>query len=118
MLLIVENDNNHRYALSELLKITGYKVVAISGGREAIELLRKQKFDLIISDIKMAGVTGIQVIQEAKRLYPETPFIFLSAFVTKDDKLLGYRLGCDRYITKPYTIKEILEAIKELLEKE
>lgn len=114
-ILLVEDDDNNRYALTELLRLEGYNVLSLSGGREAIEVLKKYKFDLIISDIKMPGVTGYNVIQEAKKIHPNTPFIFLTAYAAKSDEMVGYRMGCDRYVIKPYSIEMILGTIRDLL---
>lgn len=115
MILLIEDDDNNRFALTELLLIEGYEVLSLSKGRDAIEAIKKGKFDLIISDIKMPGITGYNVIQEAKKYCPDTPFIFLTAYASFPDQRVGYKMGCDRYIIKPYTIEEILGTIRDLL---
>lgn len=116
MILVVEDDDGNRFALTDLLEMEGYEVVSVGRGRDAIEILQKQKFDLILCDIKMPGVTGYNIIQEAKQRYPETPFVFLSAYASYSDEKLGYSFGCDKYIIKPYSIEQILRTIREFLE--
>lgn len=114
--LIVEDDENNLFALTELLTLDGREVIACSGGRDAINVLQKNKdIELVICDIKMSGITGYNVIQEAKKLYPNLPFIFVTAYASMADQRVGYKLGCDRYITKPYSIQDMLSTVHELL---
>jgi CheY-like chemotaxis protein len=117
VILVVEDDEGNRFALEELLKMEGYEVVSVSGGRDAIDVIRKKEFDLILCDITMPGITGYNVITEAKELYPKTPFIFVSAHVRYVDQKIGFKLGADRYITKPYSISDILGTIRDVLRK-
>lgn len=119
MILLVEDDDNNRFAVEDLLSIEGYNVLSASGGRDALDLLHKHRKEicLIICDIKMPGITGYNIIQEVKRLYPDIPFIFISAYASPSDVNLGYRLGCDRYIVKPFGVKELLDIVRDLLKK-
>jgi DNA-binding response OmpR family regulator len=111
-ILVIEDEAEIRENLEELLS-EQYEVIVSSGGRMGIELALKELPDLVICDVTMAGVTGHNVLT-ALRSNPTTakiPFIFLTAKVSKDDMRLGMELGADDYLTKPYTRKELLNAI-------
>lgn len=117
-ILVIEDDTPIRENLQELLS-EDYEVIVCSGGRVGLEAAFKQKPDLVICDVTMAGVTGYNVLTEI-RSNPTTaniPFIFLTAKVSKEDIRVGMALGANDYLTKPYTQKELLEAIAARLEK-
>jgi DNA-binding response OmpR family regulator len=116
--LVIEDETEIRENLEELLS-EKYEVLVSSGGRVGIELAVKELPDVVICDVMMAGVTGYNVLT-ALRSNPTTahiPFIFLTAKVSKDDMRLGMELGADDYLTKPFTRKELFNAIAARLKR-
>ena len=116
--LVIEDEADIRENLEELLS-EKYEVLVSSGGRVGIETALKELPDVVICDVTMAGVTGYNVLS-ALRSNPSTaniPFIFLSAKVAKDDVRLGMDLGADDYLTKPFTRKELFNAIAARLKR-
>lgn len=117
-ILVIEDEADIRENLEELLS-EKYEVLVSSGGRVGIETAFKELPDVVICDVTMAGVTGYNVLS-ALRSNPRTaniPFIFLSAKVAKDDVRLGMDLGADDYLTKPFTRKELFNAIAARLKR-
>ncbi len=111
-ILVIEDEADIRENLEELLS-EEYEVLVASGGRLGIEIALKEKPDLVICDVTMAGVTGYNVLTalRANLHTAKTPFIFLTAKVSKEDMRLGMELGADDYLTKPYNRKELFNAI-------
>ncbi|KAF0095995.1 MAG: LytT family response regulator [Puniceicoccaceae bacterium 5H] len=118
-ILVLEDDEQVRLPLVDLLEANGYEVLTAGDGREGIERARKDAPDLIISDIMMPDVDGFAVF-EAMQSDPATaiiPFIFLTAKTDPADVREGLGLGADDYITKPFQPKDLLEAVRVRLEK-
>lgn len=117
-ILIIEDDAIIRENLEELLS-EKYEVIACSGGRVGLEVALREKPDLVICDVTMAGVTGYNVLTEIRsnQATAKIPFIFLTALASKEDWRLGMELGADDYLTKPYTRKELFNAIAARLKR-
>lgn len=118
--LIIEDEFDVREDISELLLLEGYTVYSASNGFEGIALAKEHIPDLIICDIMMPGKDGFEVLHELQES-PETktiPFIFLTARATLNDLRQGMDLGADDYLTKPFTLEDLLVAVKTRLRKE
>jgi two-component system, LytTR family, response regulator len=118
-ILVLEDDEQIRLPLVDLLEANGYEVISATNGRDGIEMARKEDPELIISDIMMPEVDGYAVF-EAMQSDPKTaiiPFIFLTAKTDISDIREGLGLGADDYITKPFQPRELLESIRVRLEK-
>lgn len=118
-ILVIEDTDDIREGIVELLEAEEFKVMGAANGKEGIKLAQVQKFDLIICDVMMPEIDGYGVIT-ALRQNPETaaiPFIFLTAKGTRSDLRQGMNLGADDYLTKPCTNEELLEAISARLQK-
>lgn len=105
--LVVEDEGSMREVLSMLLAGEGYSVVAAENGASGIELIEKDIFDLIITDIKMPGASGFDVLKKAQDVTPETPVIMITAFGTVESAIEAMKLGAYDYINKPFKIDEI-----------
>lgn len=115
-ILIVEDEADCREPLVDFLELAGYEVVAVDSGQAAIAALKTQKFDLVLCDITMPGITGFNVIDEVKRLRQlDTPFCFVTAKATDVDVLVGMKLGANDYIIKPYTLNRVLEVVRHFV---
>ncbi len=111
-ILVIEDNDEIRENLVEMLS-DNYEVITSSGGRVGLEALNREQPDLVLCDVTMPGIDGYGVLT-AMRSNPKTsniPFIFLTAKTSKDDVRLGMELGSDDYLTKPFTRKEVFNAI-------
>lgn len=114
-ILIVEDDLSLSFLLLELLESEGYQTKLCRDGQSAFSTFKKQQFDLCILDIMMPGMDGFALAGHIKRERAETPFLFLTARSRRDDKLKGYAVGADDYITKPFDEEELLCKIEVIL---
>jgi len=119
LLLVVEDDPAMLVALRDILEAAGYPVLAAANGQQALKLLDEQTPALILSDISMPVMDGIELFQAVRRLPIGTaiPFIFLTARGTREDIFAAKTLGADDYITKPITSQELLSAIQARLQR-
>lgn len=118
-ILVIEDEKDVRNTIVELLNNAGYSVFEAEDGQEGIDFLKDQIPDLVISDIMMPKVDGYKVL-EYFQILPATmtiPFIFLTAKADPSDVRKGMNTGADDYLTKPFRAKELLEAVKNKLEK-
>lgn len=114
--LIVDDEPLMRNFLAETLHRKKIDVTTAENGREALEILEKSSFDLVISDMKMPGFSGIDLLRKVKELYPETIFIVISGFGTIENAVEAMRLGAFNYIIKPFspeTIETVMEKASE-----
>lgn len=114
-ILIVEDDKDLNPLIATYLKVSGYECDQAYDGIEAMEFFEKNSYDLILSDIMMPRMDGFTFARKIREINEEIPFIFLSA---KDDKLskqVGYKIGIDDYITKPFDLDELILKIAAIL---
>ncbi|MCD4679357.1 MAG: response regulator transcription factor [Bacteroidales bacterium] len=116
-ILVVEDDKNAGYLLTENLKLSGYDVVLAKDGEEGIEQFEQAKFNLCILDIMLPKKDGHQLAREIRKGDADVPIIFLTARIMDSDKIEGFKHGCDDYVTKPYNIEELLWRIKAILKR-
>ena len=106
-ILIVEDEAKLREVLSDYFRSKGETPVEAADGVEALALLEEQDFDAVLLDIMMPGLNGLSVCR-AVRKDNDVPIIFLTALSDEEDKLLGYELGADDYVTKPFNRRNVL----------
>ncbi len=117
-LLIVEDDPQARRNLHHILERDGeYQVVAAAEGQEALDLAAGQEFDLVLTDLRMKKVDGMQVLAEVKRINPDTEVIILTAFASLDSAIEAMKQGAFHYLAKPYKIDEVRTQVTRALEK-
>src|SRR5687768_1824445 len=113
-LLVVDDNEDNRYTLTRQLARAGYKhVVAAQGGREALALMRSQRFDLVLLDIVMPDLDGFEVCQELREeeATRDVPVIFLTALDDTLDKVRAFSVGAVDYLTKPFRSEELLARV-------
>jgi len=115
VILVVEDEDIARRNLEHILKKVGYEVVSTSNGVEALDLLEKKNFDLVITDLKMEKVDGMQVLMKSKELHPYTEVIMVTGYATVDSAVKAMKDGAYYYIAKPYKIDEIRQISKEAI---
>lgn len=114
-ILFVEDDSNLGYILSEYLLMHHFEVSWAKDGQQALEMLSAQLFDLCLLDIMLPELDGFAVADRVRADHPDVPFIFLTARNLKIDKLKGFRLGADDFITKPVDEEEMMARIHAVL---
>lgn len=97
------------------LEESGYTVVALSNGKDALQAFQSQQIDLVILDVMMPGLNGIEVCRHLRESQRELPILMLTALGALDDKLAGFNSGADDYLLKPFHFKELLVRIEALL---
>ena len=121
-ILVVDDEPLVRNSLSEMLTLSGYSVTSASNGREALELLKSYTADIVISDLKMPQMDGVELLKQIREFYPDTPVILITGFASIDTAVEAMKEGAYDYITKPIIdteIKIILERLvkqRQLLE--
>ena len=115
-LLVVDDERSMRELLSIVLRREGYDVTLAENGRAAIEHLESGRFDLLISDIKMPDMTGVDVLRAAKRLDPDILGIMITAFASADTAIEAMRLGAHDYLSKPFDVDELKMKVRNALE--
>ena len=116
-ILLVEDDPNLGYILSEYLAIKGFAVTWARDGKEALAQVHTNPFSLCILDVMLPEIDGFSVAEKMQESGQTVPFIFLTARQLKVDKLKGFTLGCDDYITKPVDEEELVARIKAVLKR-
>ncbi len=111
--LVVDDEELIRQVLKEYLLLENYQVYEASNGLEAIDIVSKVDIDFIIMDIMMPKMDGYQAIKEIKKI-KKVPVLLLSARSEEIDKLLGFEIGVDDYVTKPFSPKEVVARIKAI----
>lgn len=114
-ILVVEDDPAHLMGLEDNLKFAGYEVATARSGREALRVLKEEKFDLIILDIMLPYIDGFEVCSRFREWDDETPIIMLTAKTQERDRVQGLDMGADDYITKPFSVAELLARIRAVL---
>jgi len=114
-LLVVEDDLRVADFLARGLRAEGYLVTVARSGPEGLELGRSQPFDLILLDLMLPGLSGLEVCQELRARRVLTPILMLTALDTTEDKIKGLRLGADDYLTKPFDVDELLARMEALI---
>ena len=114
-ILIVDDEPNILLSLDFLFKKEGYEVFIGRNGEEAMALVQEHQPNLVLLDIMMPLVDGYEVCAYIKKEYPQIKVIFLTAKGKAKDKEKGLSLGADLYLTKPFSTKEIVSKVKELI---
>lgn len=113
--LIVEDNNKLRKLIDVYLTHNGYKTYSATDGLEALEIINNNMIDLVICDIMMPNMDGFELIEELREIYSNLPILIVTAKESKEDKILGFKLGIDDYMVKPIDLEELLMRVKALL---
>jgi len=114
-ILIVEDELNMINGLKDNLEFEGYEIDTAIEGNSGLQKVLENKYDLILLDIMLPGVSGLDICRNARKKGVETPIILLTAKGEEIDKVLGLELGADDYITKPFSLRELLARIKAIM---
>lgn len=114
-LLIVEDDPNLGQILKEYLEMKGYEARLCVDGEAGLEAFRRERYDFCILDVMMPKKDGFSLAEDIRREDQDTPLLFLTAKSMKEDAIRGLRLGADDYITKPFSMEELLLRIQAIM---
>jgi DNA-binding response OmpR family regulator len=115
-ILIVDDEKMIRNVVKEYAEFEGFETVEAEDGMQAVEICRKEDFDIIVMDIMMPRLDGYSAIKEIRKT-KQIPVIMLSARGEEYDKLFGFEIGVDDYVVKPFSPKELLARIKAVLKR-
>ena len=115
-ILVVDDDLEMCGLLSDVLKGEGFSVNTLNDSLEASRLLKKEDFDVIITDLKMKGLKGLDLLEETNKVAPLTPVIIITAFGTIESAIKAMKMGAYDYITKPFQMDELVLTVKKALE--
>ncbi len=105
--LVVDDEESIREFLEIMLRKEGYEVTCAEDGQQAMDIIKKKSFDLVISDLQMPHMTGIELLKSVKDQYPDLLFMMITAFGTTETAVEAMKLGAYDYITKPFKIDEV-----------
>jgi len=114
-ILLIEDDETMRDGMSQVLKRAGHDVIDVSNGPAGIELCRKEKFDLVITDYKMEEMNGVEVLEKVKSIDDGTEVLIVTAYGTIDIAVEAMRKGVADYVTKPFTPNEFTIRVEKVL---
>jgi len=114
-ILVIEDDPSILRGLQLNLTMEGYAVRSAADGETGLQLARSERFDLLVVDVMLPRLGGLELIRELRRDDPDLPVLILSAKGQETDKVAGLQLGADDYMVKPFSLKELLARIGALL---
>jgi two-component system, OmpR family, alkaline phosphatase synthesis response regulator PhoP len=117
-ILVVEDDRTLRQALTFNLAREGYEAVTAADGENAMAIARAQRLDLILLDVMLPGMSGVEVLRTLRREGVDTPVIILSAKGEEIDRVVGLKVGADDYVAKPFSRPELLARIEAVLRRQ
>ncbi len=113
-ILLVDDEEAVLKSITMLLKAEGHEVVAHKDPSKAAELIKTDNFDLLITDIRMTPIDGIELIKLAHAKTPDLPVIIISAYSSEKTEKQGYNAGCVSYLRKPFKISDVIEALHKV----
>ena len=116
-ILLVEDEENLHEALKLNLELEGYEISSSFDGANALKMIHKEYFDLIILDVMLPELDGISVCESVRLQHILTPILILSAKNSSSDRVLGLKKGADDYLTKPFNLEELLLRVEKLIKK-
>ena len=115
-ILIVDDEQNIREIIREYAEFEGYETAETDDGMKAVKMAKEDNYDLIIMDVMMPKLDGYSAVKEIRK-FSDVPVIILSARVEEYDKLFGFEIGVDDYVTKPFSPKELMARISAVLKR-
>ncbi|HOW44193.1 MAG TPA: response regulator transcription factor [Candidatus Aminicenantes bacterium] len=117
LILIVEDDATIREGVADALRFHGYGVLAVGEGKPGLAAALREPVDLAILDLMLPDIDGLEICRRLKDTRPATAVILLTARGLESDKLLGFETGADDYLTKPFSLKELLARVRAVLKR-
>lgn len=115
-ILVLEDDPDLRLMLSEVLSDEGYEVTTVSAGEEAIRLAAQQNFDLLVTDVRMPGVDGLEALRQLRNQQPHLGSLVVSGYTTEAETLRALQLNVGAYLKKPFSLTDLLQRVRQILD--
>ena len=118
-ILVADDDLGVRLSISDYLETTGYSVISAENGKVALEMVEEYRPHLIVTDIMMPQMDGYEFVRQVRQRPASrlTPVIFLTSRGSKEERIIGYQMGCDFYLPKPFDMDELKAMVRNLLER-
>ena len=110
--VIVEDEPHMQMLLADNLEFEGYRVTAVDSGERALPLIRNSDCSLVILDVMLSGMSGLDVCRQLRAQANELPIIMLTARGEEEDRIVGLELGADDYVTKPFSVRELMARVR------
>jgi len=117
-ILVIDDEPVILNSCRKVLEQDGFDVYLVPSADEALKAMKKEVFDLLLVDVKMPKHDGIYLMQKVKEKWPDVPIIVMSGYPTPDTITDGAKMGADAFIAKPFTPDELLETIRQVIQKE
>ena len=117
-LLIVDDEQSYRQLLTLVFETDGHNIRTAKNGREALEMLQAGPAEVIITDVRMPDMNGIELLREAREIYPDIGVILMTAFATVETAREAFKLGADDFIQKPFDVEELKIIVKKAFERQ
>jgi len=114
-LLFVDDEDELISALVERLELRGIDATGVTSGDEALQLLREEQFDVVVIDVKMPGIGGLDVLRTISRRYPDIKVILMTGHGSSEDSEIGRRLGAVAYLQKPVDLEDLLATVHKAM---
>jgi len=112
-ILVVEDERNIRLLITTIMRQIGHEVMEAADGQDAMTLLKQETPDVVLTDLRMPRMTGIQLIEKLKQMFPDIPVVVVSAFSDQIEKALMN--GAEAYLTKPFAKRQLVEVVDKTL---
>ena len=113
-ILLVDDEDHLQEVLGLLLELDGHQVTTAFSGEQALEHAKEKKFDLVITDYKMPGMNGMDVVRSIKKENPDTSVVMITGYPTEDTEKEAQKLGVDEYVAKPFHMDKMREIIRRI----
>ncbi|HEY0658705.1 MAG TPA: response regulator, partial [Pyrinomonadaceae bacterium] len=117
-LLIVDDEQSYRQLLTLVFEGDGHQIRTAMNGREALSMLQDEPADVIISDVKMPDMDGIELLRAVREFLPDTGVVLMTAFASVETAREAFKLGADDFIQKPFDVDELKIIVKKALDKQ
>lgn len=114
-ILIVDDDRDMQVILADLLKLEGYETIVAGDGREAVEAVRANMPEMVLLDVRLPGMDGLEVLEEIKKISKDSMIIMLTGYGDIQDAVRAIKIGAFEYITKPFKEEEFVNKVSEAM---
>ena len=114
-ILVIEDETPIRRGLVDALSHSGYLPLEAADGRAGLDLALTAEYDLLVLDLMLPKVAGLEILQQLRQVRPAVPVIILTALGNEGDRVRGLKLGADDYVVKPFSVKELLARVEAVL---
>ncbi len=114
-ILVIDDESIVRMSCNRALSPEGYEVVSAQNGSEGLKILEEGQFDIVLTDLKMPDIDGIEVLRKIKEKWPETEVIIITGYQTVDTAVKSIKLGAFDYVEKPFTPDTLIAAVSDAM---